>query len=88
MPSPRSSKKTQSAAVAARAQQAQRLSDMGEIRDQFGQQHRLLMLLLQKKVDKGRYPHLEDLLVRLNYNEYYAAAQHSSLTSASRTQSW
>jgi len=71
MPSPRGGAKEQSAASVAEAQRAEQIAQMGDIRDRFKQQHRLLMLLLQRKVEKGRYPHLEDLLVRLNYNGYY-----------------
>jgi len=55
------------------AQCAERMAAMDAIRGRFKQQHRLLMMILQKKVEKGmqREMHLEDMLVRLNYNSYY-----------------
>ena len=43
-----------------------------DIMSRFHQQHRLLLLILTKKVEKGRFPHLEDMLIRLNYNKHYA----------------
>ena len=55
------------------AQCAERMAAMDAIRGRFKQKHRLLMMILQKKVEKGmqREMHLEDMLVRLNYNSYY-----------------
>ncbi len=39
--------------------------------DDFNQSHKLLTTVLHQIVQQKRLPHLEDLLVKLNYNNYY-----------------
>jgi len=58
-------------AAAAAAERDEYVVVLGSIKSRFKQQHRLLMMILQKKTEKGRFPHLEDMLTRLNYNRFY-----------------
>ena len=47
------------------------LIKLEEIKRNFRQKHRLLVIILQKKIEKGQFLFLEDLYTRLNFNNFY-----------------
>ena len=47
------------------------LADMASAETEFRKQVRLLLRMVASITNKGMYPHLEDLMLRLNFNHFY-----------------
>eukprot|EP00736_Rhodelphis_marinus_P012354 Rmarinus@m.11927 len=53
-------------------QRKQAIRELLEIKDECLKYVKFVVSVLQHQVLRGRYPHLEDFILRLNYNDYYS----------------